>query len=154
MTIYLGLGSNMGDRQAMLEQAIVLLSETVGVLKACSSFIETTPWGFHSDNLFLNAVVCMETCLTPHRLLDKTQQIERRMGRQRKTDMQGYADRCIDIDILLYGNMVIQSSRLTVPHPLMLQRAFVTQPLLEIAPDIIHPFYCRPIAELAKELSK
>ena len=134
MTIYLGLGSNMGDRQAMLEQAIVLLSETVGVLKARSSFIETTPWGFHSDNLFLNAVVCM--------------------GRQRKTDMQGYADRCIDIDILLYGNMVIQSSRLTVPHPLMLQRAFVTQPLLEIAPDIIHPFYCRPIAELAKELSK
>ena len=150
-TVYLGIGSNQGDRQALLEQAVALIAQHVGSVRACSTFIETAPWGFISDHLFLNGVVCVDTTLSPHALLRTTQRIERLLGRQHKTGRQGYADRPIDIDILLYGDRIIHTRRLTVPHPHMLQRDFVLQPLLEIAPDITMPTTHQRIADAAAE---
>lgn len=147
---YLGLGSNQGDRQFLLEQAIALIAVQVGSVVKCSSFIETEPWGFASDHKFLNAVVAVETTLTPHRLLNATQRIERQLGRRHKTINGQYADRPIDIDVLLIDDHIIRRPRLTIPHPLLLEREFVWRPLLEIAPDIIHPVFDIPVAQLVK----
>ena len=147
--VYLGLGSNQGNRLALLEQAVALLAEQAGDIVSQSSVIETEPWGFTTEHLFLNMVVGMETTLSPTRLLNVTQRIERQLGRTHKTSLQRpqYADRPIDIDILLYDNRVVQTSRLSIPHPLMLQREFVWRPLLEIAPEIRYPVTGQLIAE-------
>lgn len=142
--VYLGLGSNMGDRQALLEKAIQLINERVGVVTRRSSFIETEPWGFESPNQFLNAVILSESDKTPREVLQVTQQIEREMGRKKKSkrmtasnksDCQ-YTDRPIDIDILLYDNLTIDEPDLKIPHPLMHKRDFVMKPLREICQNI------------------
>jgi 2-amino-4-hydroxy-6-hydroxymethyldihydropteridine diphosphokinase len=135
--IYLGLGSNLGDREAVLLQAIDLIGERVGQVTRRSSFIETEPWGFESDNRFLNAVVCCETELTPRAVLQTTQQIERDLGKRKRhaTKRQkeiNYQDRPIDIDILLYDDLIVDEPDLKIPHPLMHQREFVMRPLNEI----------------------
>ena len=137
MTAYLGLGTNLGtNKAANLRQAVELLGEQAGHVLACSSFIETEPWGFESTNTFLNAVVAIDTSHTPHALLRITQAIERSMGRTHKTVDGNYRDRIIDIDILLYDNEIIHDADLTIPHPLILQREFVYRPLFEIAPEV------------------
>ena len=137
--VYLGLGSNEGDRAELLERAISLLALRAGIVVTRSSVIETEPWGFVSEHRFLNMVVALQTSLSPTRLLDVTQRIERQLGRKRLQSKRAYADRPIDIDILLFDNRIIHTSRLDVPHPLMLQREFVWRPLLEIAPDVLWP---------------
>ena len=139
MTAYLGIGTNLGtDKAANLRQAVSLLNEQAGRVLACSSFIETEPWGFQSANTFLNAVVAIDTPHSPHALLRITQGIERSMGRTHKTVDAHYTDRIIDIDILLYGHEVIRDADLTIPHPLIMQREFVYRPLFEIAPEVEH----------------
>ena len=136
MTAYLGLGSNLGtDKAANLNLAITLINEQAGHVLACSSFIESEPWGFQSTNSFVNAVIAIDTPHTPHDLLRITQAIERNMGRTHKTINANYTDRIIDIDILLYGEEVIHDDILTIPHPLIMQREFVYHPLFEIAPE-------------------
>ena len=152
--IYLGLGTNLGDRQENLTRAIEALSLALGTCKAQSSFMETEPWGFESDNGFLNCVVAFDTELTPTELLDTTERIERELGHTVKSTGGNYHDRLIDIDILLYGNTVIESERLTIPHPLMHLRDFVLAPLAEIAPDTVHPTLGKNIAELLAEIRK
>ncbi|MCR5820436.1 MAG: phosphoribosylamine--glycine ligase [Bacteroidaceae bacterium] len=132
--VYLSLGSNLGNRRNALQHAVELLQQRAGTLVAKSSFIETEPWGYESDNKFLNAAVCIATDLTPPQLLTVTQQIERDMGREAKTRLGVYADRIIDIDILLYDDMHISTPELTIPHPLMHERDFVMAPLSEIMP--------------------
>ena len=152
--IYLGLGTNLGDRQENLTRAIEALSLALGTCKAQSSFMETEPWGFESENGFLNCVVAFDTELTPTELLDTTERIERELGRTVKSTCGNYHDRLIDIDILLYGNTVIESERLTIPHPLMHLRDFVLAPLAEIAPDTVHPTLGKNIAELLAKIRK
>lgn len=129
--VYLGLGSNLGDRHTLLLKAIELLAQRVGRLARCSSFIETDPWGFASENRFLNAVALFRTTLTPRELLTATQDIERQLGRREKSNGT-YHDRPIDIDILLYGDAVIDEPDLKIPHPRMQERDFVMRPLREI----------------------
>ena len=135
--VYLGLGSNLGDREAMLLQAIKLIDERVGQVLRRSSFIETEPWGFESDHRFLNAAVCCETALSPRQVLQATQQIERDLGKRKchATKRQkkiNYQDRPIDIDILLFDDLIVDEPDLKIPHPLMHQREFVMRPLNEI----------------------
>ena len=130
--VYLGLGSNLGDRHALMEKAITLIGERIGKVVRQSSFIETEPWGFESDNRFLNAVIIVETEHTPREVLTLTQQIEREMGRTRKSCSAGYADRPMDIDILIYDDLEINEPDLKIPHPLMHEREFVMIPLREV----------------------
>lgn len=130
--VYLALGSNLGNRRRLLDEAVRLIDRRVGRVVRQSSWIETEPWGFESAHRFLNGVVCCLTALAPHEVLRLTQAIERDMGRKSKTGCQGYADRTIDIDILFYDDLRLSTPDLTIPHPLMEQRDFVMVPLREI----------------------
>lgn len=131
-TVYLGIGTNEGNRAANISRAIALIADNVGKVTKQSTVIETEPWGFESANAFLNCALCVDTQLEPLDLLEATQQIERQMGRKEKSTDGTYHDRIIDIDILLYDDINICAGRLIVPHPLMLQRDFVMIPLREI----------------------
>ena len=131
-TIYLSLGTNLGSREDNLERALRLLQEQVGALLRRSSVHETTPWGFESSHMFLNLCVCMATSLSPLQLLATTKQIERQLGRTQKSAHGHYADRLIDIDILLYDDAHINEPGLVIPHPHMYEREFVMMPLNEI----------------------
>ena len=133
-TVYLGLGSNLGNRKAILNDAIALINERVGEVVRQSSFLETEPWGFESSNQFLNACLCVNTELAPRQLLEATQVIEKEMGRAHKTMNRKYQDRIIDIDILMIDDLKIDEPDLKVPHPLMEERDFVMIPLKEIMP--------------------
>ncbi len=135
--VFLGLGSNLGDCEENIRKAISLIGERVGLVIRQSSLIETEPWGFESDNKFLNAVILCETTLTPRQVLRATQKIERELGKLRKhstrrTPLSIYHDRPIDIDILLYDDLTIDEPDLKIPHPLMHERDFVMIPLKEI----------------------
>ena len=126
------MGSNLGNVRKNLERAIRLIGDRVGRVTRQSSFIETEPWGFESPNKFMNAVILCETTKTPREVLLLTQQIERDMGRMKKSVSGGYADRPIDIDILLYDELSVDEPDLKIPHPLMHERDFVMRPLNEI----------------------
>ena len=132
----MGLGSNLGNREENIRKAILLIGERVGTVLRQSSLIETEPWGFESENKFLNGVILCETQLTPRQLLKVTQKIERDLGRKKKSAPSHfshlYKDRPIDIDILLYDDLTIDEPNLKIPHPLMQQRDFVMIPLNEI----------------------
>ena len=139
--LFLGLGSNLGDRAENIRKAVLLIQERVGEVVRQSSLIETEPWGFESSNKFLNAVILCETTLTPRQVLKATQKIERELGRKKKTTLLShlspltshlYSDRPIDIDILLYDDLTVNEPDLKIPHPLMHERDFVMIPLNEI----------------------
>lgn len=139
---YLGLGTNLGDKEAHLRTAVRLLGERVGKVTALSSFYVTEPWGFVSEHAFLNAAACVRTDLSPLEVLGRTQDIEREMGRCRKSVDGVYADRVIDIDLLLClasggKSVCVDLPELVLPHPLMKQRDFVMRPLAEIAPGLV-----------------
>ncbi len=133
--LYVSLGSNLGDREQMIRQALALLDERVGVVERVSSFIETEPWGFQSQHPFLNAAALVYTMLSPRRCLLETQQIERELGRTKKSVDGQYHDRPIDIDLLLYDDLHVEEKGLTLPHPHMQERDFVMIPLREILPS-------------------
>jgi 2-amino-4-hydroxy-6-hydroxymethyldihydropteridine diphosphokinase len=139
--LFLGLGSNLGDRAENIRKAVLLIQERVGEVVRQSSLIETEPWGFESDHCFLNGVILCETTLTPRQVLKATQKIERELGRKKKTTLLShlspltshlYSDRSIDIDILLYDDLTVNEPDLKIPHPLMHERDFVMIPLREI----------------------
>ena len=144
---YLALGTNIGNKRRNMITAAALLAERVGDVLALSGFYETEPWGFQSENTFLNAALQLDTSLSPLELLKATQEIEIEMGRTQKSN-GAYQDRIIDIDILLYDNLVLQTPELTLPHPLMHERLFVMEPLAEIAPNVIHPVFKKPVISL------
>ena len=131
-TTYLSLGSNLGDRKQLLHTAINEIAERVGRVEAISSCIETEPVGFDSVHLFLNMAVRVMTELNPYELLKVLKQLERDLGRTRKSHDGVHYDRTIDIDILLYDNLEVNSEELQIPHPRMWERDFVMRPLKEI----------------------
>ena len=146
--VFLGLGSNLGERAETLQIAKNMISDTIGTITNVSSVYETEPWGFESDNLFLNLVLSVNTDLSPSGLLGRTLMIESQLGRMRCDDK--ITSRSIDIDILLYNNEVIKEAALEIPHPRLHLRKFVLVPLAEIAPDLVHPVIYQTIAELLK----
>lgn len=150
-TAYIGLGTNIGKRRGNIVTAAALLAERVGDVLALSDMYETEPWGFESENLFINAVVVLQTELLPMELLDATRQIEIEMGRVQKSD-GSYHDRIIDIDILMIDDMVVNNERLIIPHPLMQQRLFVMDPMVEVAPNLVHPLLGKSMREIWSEL--
>ncbi|WP_291530516.1 2-amino-4-hydroxy-6-hydroxymethyldihydropteridine diphosphokinase [Bacteroides sp. UBA939] len=153
MYAYLGLGSNLGNKEQNLRLAVQQIEKRIGKVVSLSAFYATAPWGFASDNTFLNAAVCVETERPPLEILSETQAIECEMGRIHKSVGGVYSDRVIDIDLLLYGNLILDTSSLKLPHPLMHKRLFVMEPLAEIAPYIIHPVLGKTIQELYDALT-
>lgn len=148
MQVYLGLGTNLGDKEQNLRRAVQRIEERIGKVVSLSAFYDTAPWGFSSENTFLNAAACVETALQPLSVLHLTQEIEREMGRTSKSVDGAYSDRVIDIDLLLYDDRVIDVPELKLPHPLMHRRRFVMEPLAEIAPELVHPVLKKKMREL------
>lgn len=132
-TVYIGLGSNLGDKEWNIREAVRRIGETAGRVDRLSSLLVTEPWGFESENSFVNAVMRCSTALEPMELLRVTQEIERAMGRTVKSGGGQYQDRIIDIDILMYDDLHVATPELTLPHPLMQERDFVMIPLREIS---------------------
>lgn len=156
--VYLGLGTNLGDKEQNLRDAVQNIEEQVGKIVSLSAFYVTAPWGFSSDNSFLNAAVCVETKLSPLEVLQETQMIEKELGRTQKSVNRMYSDRLIDIDLLLYEDLVLSvisasGVELTLPHPLMTERDFVMKPLAEIAPGLVHPVLGKTMKELTSSFS-
>lgn len=152
VSVYLGLGSNLGDKERNLSDAIYRIEKRIGRVVSSSAFYETAPWGFDSPNSFLNAAVCVETLLTCADVLAETQLIEKELGRTAKSATATYEDRLVDIDILLYGDYCIREEGLQIPHPLMAERRFVLEPLSEIAPEVLHPVLKKSIKELFAQI--
>ena len=146
--VYLSLGSNLGDREGRLREAITRL-ESVGQVVAFSSFYETEPVEFTSQPWFLNCAVALETSMMPRQLMAALLRIERAMRRRR---IQKKGPRSIDIDILLFGDAIVDVPDLTIPHPAMHRRRFVLEPLAEIAPEVLHPLLKKTIRELREAL--
>ena len=143
------LGSNLGNRSGNLHQACLRIGDSIGPIKSVSSIYETAPWGYDSNNGFLNQCLSLWSDMDPGWILEQTHMIEARLGRKgRSTD---YTDRLIDIDILLYGDMVMSRPDLYIPHPKLQDRKFSLVPLAEILPDFEHPIFRKKISTLLSE---
>lgn len=151
--VYLGLGSNLGDKKKNITNATCIIGSVMGELRTLSSLYETEPWGYISENKFVNAVILIETSLSPEICLKMAKSIEREMGRVYVHSKESYEDRIIDIDILFYDDIVLQTDDYTLPHPLLHKRKFVLEPLAEIAGSLVHPVFHKTIEELLMELS-
>lgn len=145
---YLLIGGNMGDREALLLQAIVAIGEACGSIARQSAIYETAAWGKEDQPPFLNQVLELDTHLAPEALLQAALQIEQEMGRLRG---EKYGPRLMDIDILLYNDAVVQLPQLTIPHPHMAARRFVLAPLAELVPHLQHPIHQISIQQLLQQ---
>lgn len=147
--VYLGLGSNLGERKKNLETAELLLQgHSIEIEKTSFDYL-TDSWGFKSENRFLNRVIRIKAFADPMELLEIGRETEKEMGRV--VSGKTYSDRIIDIDILFYGERIISTRPLIIPHPLLHKRVFVLKPMSDIAPGFIHPVFNRSIAQLLAE---
>jgi 2-amino-4-hydroxy-6-hydroxymethyldihydropteridine diphosphokinase len=133
---FLSLGANLGDRKAVLDSALHAISDVCGQLVSVSDVYETAPWGVIDQPLYLNIAILVQTNLSANLLLEKCQNIENSFGRERT---ERWGSRTLDIDILFYDDLVMETEFLTLPHPRLAERKFVLVPLVEIAPDFVHP---------------
>jgi 2-amino-4-hydroxy-6-hydroxymethyldihydropteridine diphosphokinase len=147
-SVYIGLGSNLGDRVKNLKDAIAALNPGVRLMK-CSPVYETLPWGYQEQPVFLNQVILGTTEMSPEDLLHHLKGIEHHLGRVATFQ---YGPRLIDLDILLYADQVIDLPGLKIPHPYLEQRAFVLVPLVQLAPDLVHPVLNRTLKELLDQI--
>ena len=159
--LYLSLGTNIGDKERNLEVAIRTINKQIGTVTSQSAFLTTEPWGFESENGFLNACIAVDTQLAPEEVLHRCQRIERTMGRHQKSFVEQrpdgtkktvYHDRIIDIDILVYNDIVMNTPSLTIPHALMHKRRFVLEPLAQIASELKIPGTTMSVGEMLKTL--
>jgi 2-amino-4-hydroxy-6-hydroxymethyldihydropteridine diphosphokinase len=148
-TIYISIGSNLGNRKLNLQKAIFCMNESLGEITGISPIYNSPSWGFESDD-FLNACICLETDKTPETCLDLLMQLEKSMGRERSIG-KGYKSRIIDLDILYYGSQIVKQDNLTIPHPSMADRRFVLRPLADIAPQFYHPILKKDSRNLLQE---
>jgi 2-amino-4-hydroxy-6-hydroxymethyldihydropteridine diphosphokinase len=149
-SVYLSIGSNLGDRFLNIQQTIELIEETIGDVITCSSLYENPPLGFEAEELFYNCCLVLQTTLTPEEVLIKTQQIEKQIGRKKKTDLC-YESRLIDIDILYFDQLIYTSDKIIIPHLKLSERKFVLVPMKEIAADFIDPKLNLSITELVEK---
>ena len=147
--VYFLLGGNLGDREQILNNAIEMMSKSIGSLVMTSAIYETEPWGFTHELNFLNQVVVLDSELEAIQILDLTQNIEKELGRIRKKNQ--YSERTIDIDILFYGEEKILTDRLEVPHPRIQERLFALIPMMDVGEDLVHPVIGKSIKELMIE---
>ena len=147
-TAYLLTGSNLGDRASSLQKANALIAQSCGKIISFSSLYETAPWGLLEQPAFLNQAIAVETSLEPEELMQALLEIEAAMGRIRDAR---YGPRIIDLDILLYDQVIMEQPILRLPHPALPQRRFALTPLAEIAPALIHPVLQKNIQELLAE---
>lgn len=152
-------GGNIGEMKPRLRQAQQLINSDIGIVLRCSHVYTSKAWGFNAQQEFMNQAMIVDTDLSPEELLVAVQKIEAQLGRDRDAEAvekeqsgEVYSSRVIDIDILLYDDVVMSTERLTIPHPLMQERDFVLAPLVEIAPKKEHPVLKKSIEELRKEL--
>ena len=143
---YILLGADIGDKKTTFARVEERITETVGCVLRKSSLYESAPWGFESDTIFLNQVLEVSTSLSPSQLLDRIQTIEGEFGRVRTNS--GYESRLIDIDILFYNDLAIDTPRLTIPHTCIADRMFTLEPLYELIPDFVHPSLHKSIFDL------
>ncbi|MBP5584196.1 MAG: 2-amino-4-hydroxy-6-hydroxymethyldihydropteridine diphosphokinase [Bacteroidales bacterium] len=148
--VVLLLGANLGDKETMFAQVIKHIDENIGEITCKSSLYESKPWGFDSDDNFLNQVLIVETDFSAHDVLLRCQAIENKCGRVRHENV-GYESRIIDIDILYYNNDIVDTEDLIIPHPLLHQRKFTMCPLAEVLPDFIHPIFLKNNMQLLDE---
>lgn len=149
---YILFGSNQGDKKALLEQACSLINNRCGLLVERSSAYMTEPWGFNAEEWFLNELLVVETELEPDDLMDELLAIEAELGRVRHPEKKGYSSRTVDLDILYYGDRIINTEKLTVPHPRLHLRRFALEPLCEVIPDFLHPVFNLSQTQLLEKL--
>ena len=151
-SVFILLGSNLGDRQLLVNQACRLMEERCGKIVAKSRLYESEPWGFKAEQWFLNQVVVVDTDMSPDELMDELLAIEIELGRDRTTPHEGYVSRPMDLDILYWGNdLVVEKQHVIIPHPRLHQRRFTVLPLCDVAPDYVHPILKKTNLQLLDE---
>ena len=153
-SLLLALGSNLGEKESNIETAYRYIEKRIGRIVSKSAFFYSVPVGFKSENNFVNSVCEVKTISDVYDVFAATQDIEKEIGRVSKSSKCHYSDRVIDIDLILFGNRIIESENLTIPHPRLHEREFVLYPLSEIAPEVIHPIYNKTIRELKEVLQR
>ena len=151
-SVFILLGSNLGDRQLLVNQACMMMGERCGKIVAKSRLYESEPWGFKAEHWFLNQVVVLDTEMSPDDLMDTLLAIEIELGRDRTTQHEGYVSRPIDLDILYWGeDLIVEKQHVIIPHPRLHKRRFTLLPLCDVAPDYVHPILKKTNRQLLDE---
>lgn len=150
-SVFVLLGSNLGDRELLVNQASKMIGGRCGKIVAKSRLYESEPWGFKSEHWFLNQVVKVETAFSPDALMGVLLEIEKELGRDRSVPHEGYVSRPMDLDILYFGNEIIDTQMVNAPHPRLHERRFTLLPLCDIAPDYVHPVMKKTNLQLLDE---